>query len=305
MDATPPILLTSSSPPFLTSRHSTLSSHLLHLTFSTKWGLAVSSLVVLLVVLVAAGAFLFEGGGEDEEGEGLESFGTEAGGAGYPGVSALAISPLPPPPLTASNLLPSPSSLSGPQAAARRKVYDSLLSSSPSLTSSSALSSLLSSPPPNVAAILSTGRDGGVPLIWTAMALEPNTRFPPHSHGNVELVHCARGALHEFRVERGEGSEAGEWIHGVLEEGEWTVNQAGSVHLSFTDVSSGCLLLVLWSGAHGPAQDGGETLERRVEECTRECWGREGEEEGEGDDDDDERDEDEGEEEERARKKNE
>lgn len=42
-----------------------------------------------------------------------------------------------------------------------------------------------------------------------------------------------------------------QWKFGTLREGAWLVNEAGSVHKSFTATSgNGCTLITLWSGSH-------------------------------------------------------
>ena len=42
-----------------------------------------------------------------------------------------------------------------------------------------------------------------------------------------------------------------EWKFGTLRQGTWLVNEAGSVHKSFTATSGkGCILIALWSGSH-------------------------------------------------------
>jgi hypothetical protein len=48
------------------------------------------------------------------------------------------------------------------------------------------------------------------------------------------------------------------WKFGSLQEGEWLVNEAGSIHKSFTAQAQGCVLVALWGGAHADVPAGGE-----------------------------------------------
>ena len=49
------------------------------------------------------------------------------------------------------------------------------------------------------------------------------------------------------------------WTFGTLCEGEWLVNEPGSIHRSFTATNSeGCLLLTLWGGSHADIPSGQE-----------------------------------------------
>ena len=114
---------------------------------------------------------------------------------------------------------------------------------------------------------MSTCKSCGRQLQWTSMDCAPATQFKLHAHPNMELIYCARGALHEIRMS-GEpftrdfgptGQVEGpnlttldrSWYFATLKQGEWLVNEVGSIHKSFTATNGdGCLLLVLWGGSH-------------------------------------------------------
>ena len=114
---------------------------------------------------------------------------------------------------------------------------------------------------------MKTSKSCGRQLQWTAMNCAPATQFKLHAHPNLELIYCARGELHEIRMNgepfsRDFGSE-GEiqgpdltrlnrpWNFQTLQQGEWLVNEVGSIHKSFTATNGdGCLLIVLWGGSH-------------------------------------------------------
>jgi hypothetical protein len=108
-------------------------------------------------------------------------------------------------------------------------------------------------------------------LQWAIMDCAAGTQFHLHAHPNLEVAHCVRGTLHEVRMQ-GKPYNKGyqphpddpsklkgpnltqlhrPWYFSSLQTGEWLVNEAGSIHKSFTATSGdGCLLLVLWSGSH-------------------------------------------------------
>lgn len=113
-------------------------------------------------------------------------------------------------------------------------------------------------------------------LKWDIMKIKPNTSFKLHAHPNIEVIHCIKGAIHEYRfngspvVRDYASNEFGdnEVLNGAKfitrtcasvngndgvayddNIGDYLVNDTGSIHLSFTK-SSGCILLVLWSGCH-------------------------------------------------------
>ena len=113
-------------------------------------------------------------------------------------------------------------------------------------------------------------------------------QFNLHAHPNLELVYCARGELHEVRMdgppvpnqyephptqkERVKGPNLSymrrPWKFGTLREGNWLVNEAGSIHKSFTATSGkGCLLVTLWSGSHANILEGEEPVEPNVQDA--------------------------------------
>ena len=138
---------------------------------------------------------------------------------------------------------------------------------------------------------------GGRHMRFDCMQIPPDMKFRLHAHPNVELVLCVRGRLHEVRLTGGslkaakkfsgsepEGpdlsDERTEWETRTLEEGNWLVNETGSVHLTFTDKKIGCTLFVLWSGKHANVDEErwptDYDLAEEVERCTRECCGGRG-----------------------------
>jgi hypothetical protein len=146
----------------------------------------------------------------------------------------------------------------------------------------------------------SRGRD----LQWAIMDCAAGTQFHLHAHPNLEVAHCVRGTLHEVRVQ-GDPYDKGyqphpqdpsklkgpnltqlhrPWYFCSLRQGEWLVNEAGSIHKSFTATSGdGCLLLVLWSGSHADilseeepvkvnVQDAVDTMDERLGQCACTKW---------------------------------
>lgn len=113
---------------------------------------------------------------------------------------------------------------------------------------------------------MKTSKSCGRQLQWTVMDCARATQFKLHAHPNLELIYCARGALHEIRMS-GEpltrdfgptGQVQGPnltqldrpWNFATLNEGQWLVNEVGSIHKSFTATNQACTLLVLWGGSH-------------------------------------------------------
>lgn len=114
---------------------------------------------------------------------------------------------------------------------------------------------------------LQTSKSCGRQLEWSVMEIPAALQFKLHAHPNLELVYCARGALHEVRMS-GEpflrkfdasreiqGPDLSHlnrsWYFDTLHQGEWLVNEVGSIHKSFTATNGqGCTLIVLWGGSH-------------------------------------------------------
>ena len=58
------------------------------------------------------------------------------------------------------------------------------------------------------------------------------------------------------------------WKFASLEQGEWLVNESGSVHKSFTATNGeGCVLLTLWSGSHADILPGDEPRDPNVQKA--------------------------------------
>jgi hypothetical protein len=125
--------------------------------------------------------------------------------------------------------------------------------------------------------LLTTKRSNGRLLKWATMRCPPGCQFKLHAHPNIELIHCAQGALHEVRMEGepltrsfekvDESSVKGPdlstlsrpWHFSTLLQGDWLVNEVGSIHKSFTaSKGDGCMLIVLWGGSHADVPAGQE-----------------------------------------------
>lgn len=134
-----------------------------------------------------------------------------------------------------------------------------------------------------------TGKSNKRTLKWSTMTCKPGCQFKLHAHPNIELVYCARGDLHEVRMK---GEPLGKdfepvtdpedsnstkvkgpnlytlnrpWYFDTISEGEWLVNEVGSVHKSFTaSTGFGCILIVLWGGSHADIAPGEEPAELDV-----------------------------------------
>mmetsp|Transcript_8649 Transcript_8649/g.12759 ORF Transcript_8649/g.12759 Transcript_8649/m.12759 type:complete len:225 (+) Transcript_8649:93-767(+) len=119
----------------------------------------------------------------------------------------------------------------------------------------------------NLDDFLSTGLSNGRKLHLQVMAIPKSKCFKIHAHPNIEFEYTLLGALHEFRwigppVPKEElvGSKedlvgpdiASMAIFEKMEarEGEFIVNEIGSVHQSFTDNEIGVIFVCLWSGCH-------------------------------------------------------
>jgi len=154
--------------------------------------------------------------------------------------------------------------------------------------------------------LLQSGRSNNRTLQWAVMDVAAGCQFHLHAHPNLELVYCAAGALHEIRMEgdpltkdyqvradnpaKLKGPNLTQlsrpWYFDSLQEGEWLVNEAGSIHKSFTATSGdGCLLLVLWGGSHAdvleqeePAsvnvQKAVDTMDDKLGNCDCTTWDR-------------------------------
>jgi hypothetical protein len=135
----------------------------------------------------------------------------------------------------------------------------------------------------DLAEFLHTSFSSGRQLHWAVMDCAPGTHFNMHAHPNIEVVYCIRGALHEIRmsgepIERNfkSGQVYGpnltqldrSWYFGTLAQGEWLVNEVGSIHKSFTATNgNGCLLMCLWGGGHADIQQGDEPERVNVQQA--------------------------------------
>ncbi|GKY99946.1 hypothetical protein MPSEU_000948200 [Mayamaea pseudoterrestris] len=121
---------------------------------------------------------------------------------------------------------------------------------------------------------LTTGTSNGRHLQWSTMICPPACQFQLHAHPNLELIYCAKGALHEVRLDgepltgtfvkiQSDDKDASKlkgpnlstldrpWHFATLSQGHWLVNEVGSIHKSFTaSKGDGCVLMVLWGGSH-------------------------------------------------------
>ena len=128
---------------------------------------------------------------------------------------------------------------------------------------------------------LSTAMSNNRTLSWSIMDCGPATRFQLHAHPNLEIVYCVHGELHEIRMEGkpitttfekeqvvvkddSSSNEVGvrvagpdissvgrPWKFATLPQGDFLINEVGSIHRSFTATNgNGCKLFVLWGGSH-------------------------------------------------------
>ena len=151
---------------------------------------------------------------------------------------------------------------------------------------------------------LSTGKSNGRSLQWSILDCGPGCQFKLHSHPNLEIAYCVQGCLHEIRMDgspltrefescSSDDSSSGTilkgpnlssltraWRFGTIVEGEWLVNELGSIHKSFTATNGeGCLLLAFWGGSHADIPVNQEptsvnvheavaTMDRTLGDCT-------------------------------------
>jgi hypothetical protein len=152
-------------------------------------------------------------------------------------------------------------------------------------TTSSTPSSSSNAPPTSeLNELLTTSKSHGKQLKWSFLLCGNACQFKLHAHANIELIYCAKGALHEIRMDGApvelevstqvQGkcpsllSLQRKWSFATLHQGEWLVNEVGSVHKSFTATNGeGCVLLVLWSGSHWNVAEGEEPTSVNVEEA--------------------------------------
>ena len=122
------------------------------------------------------------------------------------------------------------------------------------------------------------------------MECGPACQFKLHAHATIELVYCLEGTLFEVRMD-GEPmkvSNTGEagpdltnsrrpWKFQSLHQGQWLVNECGSIHKSFTATTNnsnkskpamteGCVLFVMWGGFHADIVAGQEPRSINVDE---------------------------------------
>lgn len=128
------------------------------------------------------------------------------------------------------------------------------------------------------------GKSNTRAMKWSTMDITPGLQFKLHAHPSLELIYCAKGDLHEVRMTGLPFSTTFEklddtrvqgpnlttlhrpWRFGTLFQGEWLVNEVGSIHKSFTSSNGdGCLLLLLWGGSHADILPGQEPKEVNVQ----------------------------------------
>lgn len=150
---------------------------------------------------------------------------------------------------------------------------------------------------------LNTGTSNGRPLKWSFLDCGPACQFKLHAHPNIEVIYCVQGALHEIRMDGSPITKAFEketttnsnndhllkgpdlsslsrsWKFATVQEGEWLINEVGSIHKSFCATNGeGCQLLVLWGGSHADVsadkepssvdvQVALETMDQRLCDC--------------------------------------
>ena len=134
-------------------------------------------------------------------------------------------------------------------------------------------------------------------LQWSTMRCPPSTQFRLHAHPNLELIYCARGALHEVRMSGPPLSnvpstttttnETNElpgpnltdlkrpWHFATLSQNSWLVNEVMSIHKSFTaSVGDGCILIVLWGGSHANVTENQEPSSVHIQNAVDTMDGR-------------------------------
>lgn len=145
-----------------------------------------------------------------------------------------------------------------------------------------------------------TSTSCGRQLQWTVMECAPATQFKLHAHPNLELIYCARGALHGIRMSGAPFTRDfaatrevtgpnltqldRSWYFETVNQGEWLVNEVGSLHKSFTATNGqGCVLLVLWGGSHADVkldqqptrvnvQQALDTMDNKLSTCDCNKW---------------------------------
>ena len=110
---------------------------------------------------------------------------------------------------------------------------------------------------------------------WSFLDCGPACQFQLHAHPNLEVIYCVSGELHEIRLEgppptktfqkvttddNNDGTKlkgpdlsqlARPWKFYTLRQGDFLVNEVGSIHKSFSATNgNGCQLLVCWGGSH-------------------------------------------------------
>lgn len=150
---------------------------------------------------------------------------------------------------------------------------------------------------------LISGLSNGRKLQWSMMQCGPGKQFQLHAHPNFEICYCLRGALHEIRMNGQPLTKTFEadtksddtssnvlkgpdlsslgrsWNFATLREGEFLINEVGSIHKSFTATNGeGCQLLLLWGGSHADitsdkepktliVQDALEKMDKKLCDC--------------------------------------
>ncbi|CAB9521904.1 expressed unknown protein [Seminavis robusta] len=143
---------------------------------------------------------------------------------------------------------------------------------------------------------LATAMSNRRQLQWSFMDCGPACQFKLHAHPNMEIIFCVKGELHEIRMdgkpitkefESEETSSPDSDIHSnqrlkgpdlsllgrpwkfqTLKEGNFLVNEVGSIHKSFAATNGeGVLLLVVWGGSHADVSPDQEPRSVNVQEA--------------------------------------
>jgi acetolactate synthase-1/2/3 large subunit len=109
-----------------------------------------------------------------------------------------------------------------------------------------------------------SGRSNGRSMCYGSFRIGPNLTFPLHAHPNIECIYVVSGTIHERRL-KGEPPLRGpfqseysldlsdlnaeNFVTRSFKQGEFLVNEIGSVHRSFT-LEDGAELFCLWGGSH-------------------------------------------------------
>jgi len=138
--------------------------------------------------------------------------------------------------------------------------------------------------------MLRTSTSNKSTLQWSSFESPPGHQFKMHAHGSIELAYILSGAVHEVKMngeplplpsvsdkQPNNGNELEgldlsaldrSWYVNTIFEGQWLVNETGSIHKPFTATSgNGVVLLALWRGSHVKVAAGKEPVTVNVDEA--------------------------------------